>query len=136
MANGVKAVSLSPGTTDYTGAGRHPFPSGEVASVPAEYADDLVGPGVVEPLAIDIPRITVRVLKAQRTLAGDAVEADRIDGVASGDMPQLLVFWREEGEDVSGGSGPPAFAMEFTLAWCSGWWSGQRGTVRCTISTP
>ena len=66
-------------------------------------------------LAIDIPQVTVRVLKAQRTLAGDAVEADRIDGVASGDMPRLLVFWREEGEDVSGGSGPPAFAMELTL---------------------
>jgi hypothetical protein len=57
-------------------------------------------------LAIDILRVTVRVLKAQRTLAGDAVEADRIDGVASGDMPRLLVFWREEGEDVSGASGP------------------------------
>lgn len=66
-------------------------------------------------LAIDIPKVTVRVLKAQRTLAGDAVEADRIDGVASGDMPRLLAFWREEGEDVSGGSGPPAFAMELTL---------------------
>jgi hypothetical protein len=66
-------------------------------------------------LAIDIPQVTVRVLKAQRTLAGDAVEADRIDGVASGDMPRLLVFCREEGEDVSGGSGPPAFAMELTL---------------------
>lgn len=63
-------------------------------------------------LAIYIPQVTVRVLKAQRTLAGDAVEADRIDGVASGDMPRRLVFWREEGEDVSGGSGPPAFAME------------------------
>jgi hypothetical protein len=36
-------------------------------------------------LAIYIPQVTVRVLKAQRTLAGDAVEADRIDGVASGD---------------------------------------------------
>jgi hypothetical protein len=54
-------------------------------------------------------------MKAQRTLAGDAVEADRIDGVDSGDMPRLLVFWREEGELVSGGSGPPAFAMELTL---------------------
>jgi hypothetical protein len=41
--------------------------------------------------------------------AGDAVGADRIDGVASGN-PQLLVFWFEEGEDVSGGSGPPPFA--------------------------
>jgi hypothetical protein len=69
----------------------------------------------VTQLAIDIPQVTVPVLKAQRTLAGDAVEADRIDGVASGDMPRLLVFWREEGEDVSGGSGPPAFAMELTL---------------------
>jgi hypothetical protein len=60
-------------------------------------------------LAIDISQVTVRVLKAQRTLAGDAVEADRIDGVASADMPRLLVFWREEGEegeDISGGSGP------------------------------
>jgi hypothetical protein len=66
-------------------------------------------------LAIDIPQVTVRVLKAQRTLAGDAVEADRIDGVASGDMPRLLASWREEGEDVSGGSGPPAFAMELAL---------------------
>ncbi len=57
-------------------------------------------------MAIDIPQVTVRVLTAQRTLAGGVVAADRIDAVASGDMPRLLMFWREEGEDVSGGSGP------------------------------
>jgi hypothetical protein len=77
-------------------------------------------------LAIDIPQATVRVLWAQRTLAGDAVEADRIDGVTSGDMPRLSVFWREEGEDGSGGSGLPAVGMEFPLACCRRWRNGRR----------
>jgi hypothetical protein len=72
-------------------------------------------------LAIDIPRVTDRVLKTPRTLAGDAVEAGRIDGVASGDMLRRPLFWREEGEDVSGGSGPPAFTMELPLTWCRHW---------------
>ena len=66
-------------------------------------------------LAIDIPAMTVRVLKAQKTLAGEAVEADRIDGVGSGDMPRLLVFSHEEGQGISPAGGPPAFAMELTL---------------------
>ncbi len=48
MADDVKAVTPAPGTTLYTGAGLHPFRPGEVASVPAEHADDLVGQGVVE----------------------------------------------------------------------------------------
>ncbi|HXA25856.1 MAG TPA: hypothetical protein VNW90_26545 [Acetobacteraceae bacterium] len=87
-------------------------------------------------LPIDIPQVTVRALKAQRTLAGNAVEADRIDSVASGDMLRLLVFWREVREDASGGSGPPAFAMEFPHTWCRHWRNGRRGPMRCAISTP
>ena len=48
MADDVKTVTPAPGTTLYTGAGLHPFRPGEVASVPADHADDLVGQGVVE----------------------------------------------------------------------------------------
>ena len=48
-------------------------------------------------LAIDIPALTVRVLKARKTLASDAVEADRVDGVGAGVMPRLLVFSHDEG---------------------------------------
>jgi hypothetical protein len=48
MVDDVKTVTPAPGTTLYTGAGLHPFRPGEVASVPAEHADDLVGQGVVE----------------------------------------------------------------------------------------
>jgi hypothetical protein len=40
MADDVKTVTPLPGTTLYTGAGLHPFQPGEVASVPAEHADD------------------------------------------------------------------------------------------------
>ena len=36
MADDVKTVTPTPGTTLYTGAGLHPFRPGEVASVPAE----------------------------------------------------------------------------------------------------
>jgi hypothetical protein len=36
--------------------------------------------------AIDILQVKVRVLKGQRTLIGDTVEAVRSDGVASGDI--------------------------------------------------
>ena len=48
MADDVKTVTPAAGTTLYTGAGLHPFRPGEVASVPADHADDLVGQGVVE----------------------------------------------------------------------------------------
>ena len=48
MADDTKTVTPAHGTTLYTGAGLHPFRPGEVASVPAEHADDLVGQGVVE----------------------------------------------------------------------------------------
>jgi hypothetical protein len=48
MANNVKTVTPIAGTTLYTGAGMHPFRPGEMASVPADHADDLVGQGVVE----------------------------------------------------------------------------------------
>lgn len=48
MADDIKTVTLIAGTMLYTGAGMHPFRPGEVASVPAEHADDLVGQGVVE----------------------------------------------------------------------------------------
>jgi hypothetical protein len=48
MADDVKTVTPALGTTLYTGAGLHPFRPGEVASVPADHADDLVGQGVAE----------------------------------------------------------------------------------------
>ena len=42
MADDVKTVTPAPGTTFYTGAGLHPFRPGDVVSVPADHADDLV----------------------------------------------------------------------------------------------
>lgn len=48
MADDVKSVTPTMGTTLYTGAGLHPFWPGEVASVPADHADELVGKGIVE----------------------------------------------------------------------------------------
>jgi hypothetical protein len=48
MSGEIKTVNPAPGTTLYTGAGLHPFRPGEVASLPADHADDLVKQGVVE----------------------------------------------------------------------------------------
>jgi hypothetical protein len=48
MADDVKTVTPASGTTLYTGASLQPFRPGEVASMPADHADDLVGQGVVE----------------------------------------------------------------------------------------
>ena len=59
MTDDVETVTPRPGTTLYTGAGLHPFRPGEVASVPAEHADDLVGQGVVE--HVPLPAPTARV---------------------------------------------------------------------------
>jgi len=55
--------------------------------------------------------MTVRVLKARKTLVGDAVEADRIDGVGSCDMPRLPVFSHEERQGISPAGGPLASAI-------------------------
>jgi hypothetical protein len=48
MADDVKTVTPIAGTTLYTGVGLHPVRLGEVASVPADHADDLARQGVVE----------------------------------------------------------------------------------------
>lgn len=66
-------------------------------------------------LTNDIRETTVAVLIAQKTLAGLAVESDRIEGIPSGAMPRLIVYAQEEGEGVSPAGGPPAFNMTLTL---------------------
>jgi hypothetical protein len=48
MVDGVKTVTPTSGTTLYTGAGLHPFRPGEVARLPADHADDMVGQEMVE----------------------------------------------------------------------------------------
>jgi hypothetical protein len=58
MADHVKTVTPAPGTSLYTGAGLHPFGPGEVASLPAEHADDLVEQGLVEHIALPTPAPT------------------------------------------------------------------------------
>lgn len=50
MADEVKTVMPATGVKLYTGAGLHPFRSGEVASVPADHADDLVKGNAVVPI--------------------------------------------------------------------------------------
>ena len=64
---------------------------------------------------MDIRASTVAVLIAQNTMAGTAVESDRVDGIASGDMPRLVVYSQEDGQGVSPAGGPPAFDMALTL---------------------
>lgn len=54
-------------------------------------------------------------LLAYGTLAGAAVEAERIDPVPSGEMPRILVFCDQNGEVASRGGTAPAFDERATL---------------------
>lgn len=58
---------------------------------------------------------TVQVLIAQNTLAGAAVEADRVDEVTTADMPRMIVYAGEEAEAFSDAGGPPSFTVRCTL---------------------
>jgi hypothetical protein len=57
MADNVKTITPTPGTTLYTGAGLHPFRPGDLALVPAGHADDLVEQGVVEHVPTPTPQV-------------------------------------------------------------------------------
>jgi hypothetical protein len=57
LADNVKTVTPAPGTALYTGAGLPPCRPGEVALVPADHADDLVGQGVVEYVPLPVPAL-------------------------------------------------------------------------------
>ena len=54
MAEDVKTVTPVPGAKLYIGAGLYPFRPGDVASVPAEHADDLVKGKSVEQIGAAI----------------------------------------------------------------------------------
>lgn len=66
-------------------------------------------------LATDIRELTVATLIAQQTLAGSAVESDRVDGLDDSDMPRIIVFSQEEAEGAAGPSTAPAFHVTLTL---------------------
>ena len=66
-------------------------------------------------LGVAIREATVAALVAYNTLAGAAVESERVDGVAAGDMPRLFVYADEDAESVGGGGTAPAFDVTMNL---------------------
>ena len=65
--------------------------------------------------ATQIREAAVASLIAYGTLAGSSVESERVDKVAPGDMPRLLVFGDDEASGQSEAGGPPVFEVTLTL---------------------
>ena len=66
-------------------------------------------------LGVVLREATVAVLLAAGTTAGAAIESERIDAVAEGDMPRVLVFADADAEGVGGGGTAPAFDVTLNL---------------------
>ena len=58
---------------------------------------------------------TVSALLAAGTIAGAAIESERIDAVAEGDMPRVLVFADVDGEAAGNGGTAPIFDVTLNL---------------------
>jgi hypothetical protein len=67
-------------------------------------------------LAVEIRDRAVQVLIEQNTLAGDRVEAERVDPVESGDTPRIIVFADETANTDSQAGTAPAFGVTLNLA--------------------
>jgi hypothetical protein len=65
--------------------------------------------------AYDIQDAAVAVLRSQATLAGDNVEADRIDPLPAGGAPHIIVYAGTEATPFSTAGGPPAFVQRCTM---------------------
>ncbi len=66
-------------------------------------------------LGVVLREATVFTLLAASTIAGAAIESERVDAVAAGDMPRVLVFADEDAEGTGNGGTAPSFTVTLNM---------------------